>query len=267
MNDLYTILQIASINADDIWPAEVKERDRSLWNAKIFPITPIPGSRTIDSVIKTNNINFRDEIDELFMTEEIIPEENNYFHLFFFQYLSSYSKGKLHSSVFDAITIWKKSKKMSLSDLLKYGDGRAMHDWRNYLINIQQNSNTDIPNLPNPKNNLPNPKNNLPNPKNNLPNPKANILPLDRTVGVINCHEVKEKRSEILNSIAVSRRQLGNYYQSPPTSLELFRKLDSMYLESNFAIKSIYFLFQNCEKNLPKGTGSGSIGTSHPLYD
>ena len=142
---------------------------------------------------------------------------------------------------------------MSLSDLLKYGDGRAMHDWRNYLINIQQNSNTDIPNLPNPK--------------NNLPNPKANILPLDRTVGVINCHEVKEKRSEILNSIAVSRRQLGNYYQSPPTSLELFRKLDSMYLESNFAIKSIYFLFQNCEKNLPKGTGSGSIGTSQPLYD
>ena len=248
MNNVYTILQIASISADDIWPAEVKERDRSLWNAKIFPITPIPGSRTIDSVIKTNNINFRDEIDELFMTEEIIPEENNYFHLFFFQYLSSYSKGKLHSSVFDAITIWKKSKKMSLSDLLKYGDGRAMHDWRNYLINIQQNSNTDIP-------------------KNNLPSPKNNILPVDRTVGVINCHEVKEKRSEILNSIAVSRRQLGNYYQSPPTSLELFRKLDSMYLESNFAIKSIYFLFQNCEKNLPKGTGSGSIGTSQPLYD
>ena len=248
MNDCYTILHIASISADDIWPAEVKERDRSLWNAKIFPITPIPGSRTIDSVIKTNNINFRDEIDELFMTEEIIPEENNYFHLFFFQYLSSYSKGKLHSSVFDAITIWKKSKKMSLSDLLKYGDGRAMHDWRNYLINIQQNSNTDIP-------------------KNNLPNPKNNILPVDRTVGVINCDEVKEKRSEILNSIAVSRRQLGNYYQSPPTSLELFRKLDSMYLESNFAIKSIYFLFQNYEKNLPKGTGSGSIGTSQPLYD
>ena len=193
--------------------------------------------------MKNNNSNLKNEEDELLVKEESTHEENNFFHLFFLQYLSSYSKGRLHSSVFDAISIWKKSKKLSLSDLLKYGDARKMLNWRKYLINIQQNSSSpDIS-------------------KNNFLNPKNNVSPTDRRVGVIDIHEVKEKKSEILNSIAVSRREIGNYFLSPPSSLALCQKLDSIYVVSTFAIKSLSCLFQNSTANLPKCTGSGSIGT------
>ena len=193
--------------------------------------------------MKNNDLNLKNEEDELLVKEESTHEENNFFHLFFLQYLSSYSKGRLHSSVFDAISIWKKSKKFSLSDLLKYGDARKMLNWRKYLINIQQNSSSpDIS-------------------KNNFLNPKEKVFPVDRRVGFIDIYEVKEKRSEILNSIAVSRRQLGNYFLSPPSSLALCHKLDSMHVVSTYAMKSVSCLFQNSAAKLPKCTGSGSIGT------
>ena len=144
-------LQIASITADDIWSEEIEEKERSLWNARIFPVTtnPVYGDNTKNNAYTDINeieINISTDKSTTKSTTHGVRNKNNYFSLFLLQYLRSYVErsSELKSNIIDlfptAIIEWKSSKKLSLSDLLKYGDASKMNDWKKYIQHVKNAS-------------------------------------------------------------------------------------------------------------------------------
>jgi hypothetical protein len=100
---------------------------RTLWNAQLFPVTSIPNLKIKKEKNKTD-------------------ESEGFLYLFILQYLKSDANKEVSNDTKNnlsmAIKVWSSKRKLSLYDLLSYGDARKMHNWRQYLHNIQERTNS-----------------------------------------------------------------------------------------------------------------------------
>jgi hypothetical protein len=215
------LMKATSSGPDDIWAADMPHKDRTLWNANIFPIAYVPPKY---------GGTFRGEI----ISEECSSE--SYSYLFFLQYLRRSSEGSLelnqeHStSLRSNIERWKSSERLSLSDLLRRGDARGMHDWKGYLQSIQRDESA----LP-----LPSSSSSFSNTTSSaLHSPSALAIPgVSSGVRAVNGpHTVKDCA---LSEMTISRCTYGDLFVRAPSYHEVLCRVDSVYQSYSRAVKIV----------------------------
>jgi hypothetical protein len=172
---------------------------RTLWNAQLFPVTTVPNS---------NN------------RKEKRNKNEDYLFLFLLQYLKSYAEKEVSNEIENdiplAIIDWKRKKKLSLYDLLSYGDARKMHNWRQYLHNIQERT----------------------------PSPSP----------VISEPTSKMGSSHLLNGICVSRCDIGGCVSRAPSSYEVAARIDGVYERCFEAIRNVCHVLVDRDRSISEGT-------------
>ena len=200
----YYLLQTLSVSSDDIWKTDVPEKERTLWNANIFPIESVPDFGTFHAEYSAGNYG------------------GNYSYLFLLQFLKRPSEGSLELNekniLPEDITRWRNSIRLSLSQLLHVGDAKGMHDKRRTLQKFQK---TD----------------------KEKPTPTPNKIKSDtlRIVSERNERKVKSNGDEscLLNALSISRCQLGELSASSPSGQIVAYRMDLVFHSSCQAINAV----------------------------
>lgn len=122
-------LRFLGAEAGDVWPAHVPAPERSLWNAQLFPVFVSSASTACPlRLITSSGALWPPAVADATPSPAVLV-----------QLLSAMRLG--HTSDDDdafqhATDVWKRSKRLSLADLLRYGDAEAMFLWRELLATV-----------------------------------------------------------------------------------------------------------------------------------
>jgi hypothetical protein len=230
-------MQATSSVPDDIWAADMPHKERTLWNANIFPIAYVPPKYCG---------TFPGEIN----SEECSSESFSY--LFFLQYLQRSSEGSLelnqeHSSLLRSdIEIWKSSERLSLSDLLRRGDARGMHDWKGYLQSIQRDESALSLPCSSSSFSTAAPSSDLHSPSKINPSSISSPTALGATgvssgvsTGIRAVNGPHTVRDCALSEMTIARCTYGELFVSAPTYHEVLFRVDSVYQSYGRAVKIV----------------------------
>eukprot|EP01038_Epipyxis_sp_PR26KG_P004331 gene4331-6132_t len=135
--------QLLNINPNDIWPENIIESEKSIWNANLFSIC-----------YYENNSN---TLLSLNRNDQLIP--TNILQLTWLQYLTQWvdnmkypdsNINNSNNSNFqefmnnNSFNLWLLSKRISLADILAIGDARKMFHWRNLMQVVNYNNYNSI---------------------------------------------------------------------------------------------------------------------------
>lgn len=128
-------LRFLGAAAEDVWPTLVPAHDRSLWNARLFPVYVSLASDTCPLRLVTSAGALWPAPADATRLTSPSPSPTVLVQLLSAMRLGL-TGGDDDAAFHRAVDVWKSCKRLSLAELLRYGDAEAMFLWRELLATV-----------------------------------------------------------------------------------------------------------------------------------